>query len=472
MTRIFFKNLYSELPTSENEALLNKFLDCLPVLEDNDLDRIDLTRPVTIQELWDAIISFKTGRVPGADGISIEFYKATFEIIKHQLLTVINNIIFDAHVPRKMNTGIIKLLYKEGDKKELKNYRPISLLNVDLKIITKIFSLRLKPILPKIVHQDQYAQPGKQIFDLNCLTRDIFDEMENGNQDCFLIKWDFHKAFDSISHKFLMKCLRKMNFPEKFINFLEKMYHNVVSKVMINGRLSKVFKVLRGARQGDPLSLYIFIIVLNAFLMFLNNNSLVVPFKSQSDKKFLKPAYADDLNLTTPSLSTVLHVIRYLEDFKKVSGLEINFNKTFGVFFNKTGLLDIQHLPLQPRNWNQNMLVLGIPYGTDQYKKCFWKEIVENIKTDISKFNKVYTTYDAKSMITKSLVLPKISYAATVFDIPRDIRKSLESMVFRYIIPKGGTHLNLMDLAQKRKFGVQYRPHCDSCKDFWFTPHF
>ena len=82
-------------------------------------------------------------------------------------------------------TGVIKLLHKDGDKRDLKNYRPITLMNVDLKIITKIFTIRLKPILAKILHTDQYAQPGKQISDLNCLIRDIFVEMENGCLDNF-----------------------------------------------------------------------------------------------------------------------------------------------------------------------------------------------------------------------------------------------------------------------------------------------
>ena len=62
---------------------------------------------------------------------------------------------------------------------------PITLMNVDLKIITKIFTRRPKPILSKILHEDQYAQPGKQISELNCLMRDILEEMENSDHDSF-----------------------------------------------------------------------------------------------------------------------------------------------------------------------------------------------------------------------------------------------------------------------------------------------
>ena len=125
-------------------------------------------KPVTMKELEDVIWTFKNGKAPGLDGLSIDFYKETFEQIKHHLLNFVNDCLFGNHIPRKVCTGVIKLLYKKGNPRDLQNYRPITLLNVDLKIITKILTLRLKAILPKIIHSDQYAQPGKQIADLNC----------------------------------------------------------------------------------------------------------------------------------------------------------------------------------------------------------------------------------------------------------------------------------------------------------------
>ena len=136
-------------------------------------------------------------------------------------------------------------------------------------------------MLSKILHPTQFAQPGKQIFELNCLIRDLLNDMEEGNQDCFFIQYDFHKAFDSISHDFLVNCLSKMNFPEEFITFIKNIYKNAVSKVMINGHLTKIIKLMRGARQGDPLSLYIFIIVLNVFITFVNNDGLLIPYKTK-----------------------------------------------------------------------------------------------------------------------------------------------------------------------------------------------
>ena len=107
---------------------------------------------------------------------------------------------------------------------------------------------------------------------------------------------------------------------------------------MVNGHLSKVFKLSRGSRQGDPLSVYIFIIVLNALIIYLNLDSCLIPFKSKSNKNFLTQAYADDLNVTTSSLPTLQRIFYHLDDFRKVCGLKVNMGKTNGYFFNKSGL--------------------------------------------------------------------------------------------------------------------------------------
>ena len=226
----FFEKKFKPTQYPANNNLYRKFVHQLLVLDDTDLDRLNLMRPVTLEELWDIIMSFKNGRTPGIDGLSIEFYKKNFETIKHHLLNFVNDIIFGKHIPRKFNTGIIKLLFKKGDAKDLGNYRPITLMNVDLKIVTKIFTVRLKPILAKVLHSDQFAQPGKQISDLNCLIRDILEEMENGDDDNFFVRFDFAKAFDSLNHNFLYQCLAKMNFPESFIDFLKKLNKNAVSQ--------------------------------------------------------------------------------------------------------------------------------------------------------------------------------------------------------------------------------------------------
>ena len=82
-----------------------------------------------------------------------------------------------------------------------------------------------------------------------------------------------------------------------------------------------------------------------------------------------------------------------------------------------------------------------------------WKSIVIDVKNLLHTYNDVYTTFDAKSIITKSLILPKVSYTATVLNIPSDIFRSLENLIVKYVIPKGNISIPLTELARKRNSG-------------------
>ena len=183
--------------------------------------------------------------------------------------------------------------------------------------------------------------------------------------------------------------------------------------------------------------------------MYLNSQDSLVPFISKSNKKFLTQCFADDLNLTTGSQNTLLRVFRILEEFRSVSGLKVNYEKTKGIYFNKSGQINIDFLPLSSSNWNCNMNILGIPYGTADFIDSFWNNILCDIKHNLNMYNNVYSTFDAKSIITKSLILPKVSYAASVMNIPSSVKKSIDNLVFRYVIPKGKMGVTLTKLAKK-----------------------
>ena len=145
---------------------------------------------------------------------------------------------------------------------------------------------------------------------------------------------------------------------------------------------------------------------MNALIIYLNNHSHLLPYVSKSNKKYLSPTFADDLNIFTSSLDTVRHIFRILDDFKSVSGLKVNLDKTNGLFFNKTGSVTFNQLPLPLANWNRDIKILGIPYGSNQYLHYFWQSICEDVQISLNRYNNTYSTFDAKSIITKSLILP------------------------------------------------------------------
>ena len=140
------------------------------------------------------------------------------------------------------------------------NWRPISLLNVDVKIASKAIILRLEKVLSDLISADQCAYvKGRNIFDAVRTIGDIMDYTKLYNLPGLMVTIDFEKAFDSLSWNFLFKTLEKFNFGESFIKWIHLFYTNISNCIMNNGVATPLFSIGRGFRQGDPLSPYLFI---------------------------------------------------------------------------------------------------------------------------------------------------------------------------------------------------------------------
>ena len=245
---------------------------------------------------------------------------------------------------------------------------------------------------------------------------------------------DFRKAFDSVIPNFLYKVMEKMGFPMKFISLIRLIDNKAVARVIINGALSEYIAIDRGSRQGDPLSMSKFMIALNPLLVALNENRNITKFKSFCNREFLTLAKADDLTVVVHFLSSLLYVRHDILRFQLASGLEMNVNKTKGLFFNKTNSHKIENLPFN--NWNKNLVILGIPYGSSKFIKDFWGEKFRIFDEEVSYFSSFkYMTYQAKAIISKSKLMPKISYLGSVLPIPNDIRTKIDDRLLKLVVP-------------------------------------
>ena len=170
-------------------------------------------------------------------------------------------------MPEFMHQALISLLFKKEDPELLKNWRPISLLNTDYKIITKVLVNRVKPVMPTIIHPDQCCSvPGRSSEDNATLLRDVCDYLEvNERMACAFISIDQEKAFDYVDWDFLDRILGTMNFGPQFRSYIKSIYHDIRSAIISNGYVSEFFHVQRGVRQGCPLSPLLFVMVAEVF---------------------------------------------------------------------------------------------------------------------------------------------------------------------------------------------------------------
>ena len=233
-------------------------------LDENDSSSCEGT--LTEKESFEAVMSMQNNKSPGSDGISVEFYKTFWCHVKDLLLNSLNEGYRKGTLSDSQRHSVLTLLFKKGDKRNLDNWRPISLLNVDYKIATRALAKRLQNVIPKIISFDQMGFIKKRSATENIrLVQDLLDFCSHTKLPSIFIFLDFKKAFDNIDHDFLFEVLKRYNFGTSLIKWIKTIYKNADGKVTNNGWLSKTFSITKGVRQGCPLSALLFILVVEVF---------------------------------------------------------------------------------------------------------------------------------------------------------------------------------------------------------------
>ena len=205
---------------------------------------------------------FKKNKSPGTDSLTAEFYLAFWNLLGELLVVSLNYAFSKGELSISQQRGIIRLLpKKKKDPLYLKNWRPISLLNVDYKIATKALATRLKKVLPSIISNSQTGYlEGRFIGENIRHIADVLQFTLDQNLSGIAVFLDFEKAFDSLEWDVLRKALQALNLGENFRTWTKVMYKNISSCVINNGFSSPFFTLQRGVRQGCLLSGLLFII--------------------------------------------------------------------------------------------------------------------------------------------------------------------------------------------------------------------
>ena len=175
---------------------------------------------LTERELAMALKDMKNQKSSGSDGLKTEFYKLFWHDIK-KLVHRFNKLFVSEWKTYRTSKSKCRISYSEIGERYiiLENWRPISLLNVDYKIATKAITNRVKKVLPKIIHNSQTGfLKGRYIEENIRLLFEILENAEEQKIPGMIFFSDFEKAFDSIDHDYLIKCLRHFNFGDSFIN--------------------------------------------------------------------------------------------------------------------------------------------------------------------------------------------------------------------------------------------------------------
>ncbi|KAL9966672.1 hypothetical protein ACROYT_G024784 [Oculina patagonica] len=463
--RDFYQNLYSNNDSEEGEEFAFDFLENpnIPTLNDNS--SMSCEGLLTRAECFEALNKFPNGKTPGNDGLTAEFYKTFWYLLGQQLTDSLNYSFEHGELSTSQKQAIIKLIdKKDRDRRYIKNWRPISLLNVDMKIASKALALRLEKILPEIIQADQYAYVrGRTIFDAIRTIEDIMEYTKIQQLSGLMVAFDFEKAFDSLSWSFLFKALRAFNFGESFIRWVSVLYCNISSCVINNGFSSQLFDVRRGVRQGDPLSAYLFIIALEVLLVRIRSDVSIKGIVV--DKEIKLAAFADDLTTFLHDVNSLENLSTTLHKFGLCSGLKLNAEKTEALWLGTSHDND-QPFPAGIDKVNKPIKILGVHFTYDLKKKqeLNYDETLKSLSDTLAGWRWRNLTLYGKIQVVKTFLIPKFMFRASLMCSTKKIIKELNSIIYRFIW-KGCDKIKRLALISDYKNGGLRMPHVKTLID-------
>lgn len=223
-------------------------------------DQAQLVEPLTMPQLKSYLRCLPNNKIPGPDGLPYEIYNILIDDPRTGtvLLTVLNDALTAGICPQSWHNTIMILLFKKGNPGLLKNWRPLSLINSNAKLFTKIVADRMQPLLQRLISPIQTGFIRKRhISDNGILMTNAMHIAERLSLQGAIVLLDQEKAYDRVHHDYLLAVLQGFNFPTQWATRLILFFGSTRVHLNINGHIATPFVQKRGLRQGDPFVAFI-----------------------------------------------------------------------------------------------------------------------------------------------------------------------------------------------------------------------
>ena len=389
---------------------------------------------MTREEIRKAVWCCGDNKSPGPDGFTFEFFKKYWSFIGPDFCDAVDHFFVNGSFSKGCNSSFVTLIPKVMDANFVNDFRPISLIGCVYKVVTKVLANRLAMVIADLVSDTQSAfVAGRHILDGPFILSEILQWCKRKKKRAMFFKVDFAKAYDSVRWDYLLDILEAFGFGLTWCKWIRGTFNFAKASILINGSPSKEFSFNCGLRQGDPLSPYLFIVVMESLHLSLVRAVDEGFFKGISLPGSISIShlfYADDaLFLGEWSDGNLSHIIHILKCFFLASGMQINLHKS-----QVLGVGVPRHIVEQVATsigctiMQNKFSYLGVMVGECMSRRKAWEEVILKLRTRLSKWKVKTLSIGGRFTLLKSVLGASPLYNMSIFKVPSGVLKSMEAI--------------------------------------------
>ena len=401
---------------------------------------------VTEMEILRALRASNSRSVPGEDGLPMSLYRRCKDVLVPVLAAVFSAMGATGLAPAAFTDGIISPIYKTGPRADPANYRPITLLNADYRLLTKVLATRLGPVLPKIIDPQQTAfLQGRRMGDNIQLLQFLPHLLAAEGRQAFVVFCDIKKAYDTVDREFLYQTMQALGVGPGFMRWVRLLLTDTRAAALVTGCVSRKLPFLAGVRQGCPLAPLLYLFVGQALTCFLRARGMGIQV---AGRRLLGSQFADDFKaLLEPQETQVASLTMAMSAFGDASNQRMHAGKSKIL---RIGRLDPGPAPAEVGGLKvvARAKALGVIFQEGTLPATAdWPGRVAAVKTVFQMIAGAGLSVFGRGFAGSAYGVSQLLHLAEILDLPRWVSQSLHKLTSHLVNRKMQRHRGFSGVA-------------------------